>query len=583
MLSELRIHNFAIIDTLDIQFAPGFNVITGETGAGKSIMIDAVDLMLGGRADSTFIRAGQEKAVVEGLFKLPAALQVGIQTRLEAEGIEMVAPDEIVMTRELRSNGRNVCRLNGSTVSLQFYREIGEQLVDIHGQSDHLSLLRQVEHLHLLDRYAGLEPQRAALAERVHALQAIRREIDQLVQDEAALARRIDMLNYQLEEIRAVAPKIGEEEPLQEESARLSNTEQLASLTAEAVRLLESDEPGAFTGIDLLGQVAAALAKAARLDGSLSEQAALAESLAEQAGELTRAVRHYHENLEQDPARLNEIEDRLDALNRLRRKYGGSIPAVLEYAERTRRELETITNSEARLAELREAEEALLRRIGEQAAAISGARMVAAGHLSQAIEVELSDLRMEGTRFSVLIEQTEDPEGCFVGERRLKFDATGIDRVEFLLAANRGEPLRPLVKVASGGETSRIMLSLKSVLSRADKTPTLIFDEIDQGIGGRVGSTVGQKLWKLSSQHQVLCVTHLAHLAGFADAHFRVTKSLKDERTVTSVTPLNDRARVEEIAEMLGAETISARQSAHDILMLARQIKEGKGYQPALL
>ncbi|MCC7207135.1 MAG: DNA repair protein RecN [Anaerolineae bacterium] len=583
MLSELRIQNFAIIDRLDIQFAAGFNVITGETGAGKSIMIDAVDMMLGGRADSTFIRAGQDKAVVEGVFRLPASLQTPVRETLEREGIEMQAPDEVTLTRELRSNGRNVCRLNGTTVSLQFYRDIGQQLVDIHGQSDHLSLLRQQEHLHLLDRYAGLESQRAALAALVGELTALRREIGQLEQDEAAIARRIDMLNYQIQEIRAVAPKIGEEEPLQEESTRLSNAEHLAELAAESLRLLDSEEPDTFTVIDMLNQLSAALGKAAKLDTALEDNAALAETLVVQAEEIARSLRHYHENLEPDSARLNEIEDRLDALNRLKKKYGGDIPAVLEFAEKAQQELDKITHSEERLAELRAAEETLLRRIGEAGQKISAARVTAADQMARAIEVELGDLRMEGTRFSVLIEQIEDSHGAFVGDRRLRFDATGIDRVEFLLAANRGEPLRPLVKVASGGETARIMLALKTVLSRADPTPTLIFDEIDQGIGGRVGSTVGQKLWQLSGRHQVLCVTHLAHLAGFADAHFRVTKELRGERTVALINPLNDKARVDEIAEMLGAETVSAKQSAYDILMLARQVKEGNGFQPALL
>jgi DNA repair protein RecN (Recombination protein N) len=272
----------------------------------------------------------------------------------------------------------------------------------------------------------------------------------------------------------------------------------------------------------------------------------------------------------------------MDALNRLKRKYGGTLEAVIAFGQKAAEDLSKLTNSEDRLRELRAQEDVLLRQIGERAAQISRARKAAAEKLGEGIVRELADLKMEGARFGVDIQQTEDPNGCYVGEHRLRFDHTGIDTVEFMLAANRGEPLRPLVKVASGGETARIMLALKTVLSRADSTPTLIFDEIDQGIGGRVGAIVGQKLWKLSEGHQVLCVTHLPQIAAFGDSHFRVVKTLREDRTVTSIASLNDRARVDELAEMLGAETGSGKQSAHDLLMVSRGIKEGKNIQTTL-
>ncbi|PJF31381.1 MAG: DNA repair protein RecN [Candidatus Thermofonsia Clade 1 bacterium] len=581
MLSELRIADFAIIDQLEVQFAGGFNVITGETGAGKSIIIDAVDLVLGGRADSDFIRAGREKATVEAVFRLSADLRAALLPLLNAEQIELTG-DELTLTRELRANGRNTCRVNGTMVSLQFYREIGQRLVDIHGQGEHLSLLRTPEHLYLLDRYASLEVSRAQLADLVAQLSALRAEIAQLQQDEAALARRMDMLSYQLEEIRAVAPRPEEEAALRAESERLANAEQIAALSSEALRLSDSEDETP-SALSLLNQIAALLHKLSRFDPRMAEHAASADNAVAQVEDIARALSHYVETIEHNPNRLYEVEERLDALNRLKRKYGGSIEAVLDYAARCELELQNITNSEARLAQLRTEEESLLRKIGERAGQISAARRQAAEKLSAAVVRELAELRMEGARFEVAITQADDPEGCYMGERRLKFDATGIDTVEFMLAANRGEPLRPLAKVASGGETARIMLALKTVLSRADHTPTLIFDEIDQGIGGRVGRVVGQKLWRLSDGHQVLCVTHLAHIAGFADKHFRVSKGYSGERTVAMITELNDRARVDEIAEMLGAETVSARQSAHDILVLARNIKEGKSVQESLL
>jgi len=583
MLSEIRIQNFAIIDKLEVILSPGFNVITGETGAGKSIIIDAVDMMLGGRADTDFIRGGSEKSTVEGVFKLSERLMADLRPMLDAEGIELTAPDELTFTREIRSNGRNTARVNGSTVSLQFFRDLGQKLVDIHGQTDHLSLLRPREHLFLLDNYAGLDGvtgPRADLAALVAQIGTLRQEIDSLEQDEAAIARRIDMLNYQIEEIRGVNPKVGEEEALKEESTRLSHAEQLAALMAESMRALEGDETNA---IELLNQAAVALAKVARIDSNLQEHANLAESLSVQAEEMARSLEHYAENIEHNPARLNEVEDRLDAINRLKRKYGGSVEAVLEFQQKAQQELETITHSEERLIELRDQEDKLLHQIGEKASKVSTLRYGTALKLAEAIESELADLRMEGTRFQVQLEQDEAPDGCYVGERRLAFDSTGFDRVEFLIAANRGEPLRPLVKVASGGETARLMLALKSVLSRADKTPSLIFDEIDQGIGGRVGTTVGQKLWRLSEAHQVLCVTHMAQLAGFADAHFKVSKATRGDRTVTTISNLDGKMRVNEIAEMLGADSESNRQSAQDILNTAHQIKEGKGLQQALM
>jgi len=333
---------------------------------------------------------------------------------------------------------------------------------------------------------------------------------------------------------------------------------------------------GETSGVDLLAQAAIDLSRLAKLDPSIAEYAELAESLSAQADELARAVRQYREDIEYDPQRLDQIEERVEIITRLKRKYGGSIEAALAHADKARAELESITHSEERLAELRAQEDRLLHQIGTLAAQLSAKRRAAAQKLTEAIVRELDELKMQGARFEVQIAWQDDPEGCFVEDRRLAFGLNGIDQVEFYMAANVGEPLRPIAKVASGGETSRIMLALKSVLTHADQVPTLIFDEIDQGIGGRIGAVVGQKLWRLSDRHQVLVVTHLAQLAGFGDAHYRVSKHVQNKRTVTQVQRLDDQGRVDELAEMLGAETDSARQSAYDILMLARRLKEGR-------
>lgn len=577
MLSELHITNFAIIDHLELTLAPKFNVITGETGAGKSIIIDAVNMLLGSRTDADFIRAGTDRALVEGVFKLTPTLQREVRPLLDTEGIEVENPEEVTLAREIRTNGRTVCRVNGTAVGIGFFREIGDKLIDIHGQSEHLSLLKPKEHINLLDRYAGLMDLRASTAALVRKLNEVRGEIDHLMQDEAALARRVDMLGFQIEEIRATAPRIGEEEELKDERTRLSNSEQLATLSAEVRALLvDGNGDGGAAAVDLLAQAALLLGKLAKIDPTLTEAHDIIESLQIQADDLGRTIRSYGENIEFNPSRLNDVEERLEALARLKRKYGGTIEAVLEFSEKAQRELDSITHSEERLIELREEEDKLLHQIGEIAFRLSNKRQKAAQVLGSGIEAELQELRMSGARFEVALTQEEDPHGCYVDGRRLAFDQTGFDQVEFMMSANPGEPLRAMAKVASGGEAARIMLALKSVLSRADQTPTLIFDEIDQGIGGRVGATVGRKLWGLSGDHQVLCVTHLAQLAGYGDIHFKVAKSIKGDRTTTMIRSLTDPERVIEIADMLGSESDSARQSALDILNIARNVKAGR-------
>jgi len=575
MLQELRIKDFAIIDELTLTLDPGFLVITGETGAGKSIIVDAVNLLLGERSDATLVRGGADRAMIEGIFAIPPALQADVQALLEAEGLDSELPDEVILSREVRSSGRSLARINGTTCNLAVYREIGGMLVDIHGQGEHLSLLRPAQHIYLLDRYAGLEDARAGFKEVVRALDQVRAEIKSLLTDEAALARRVDMLQYQVQEIDSAALRPDEEAELQQERNRLVNAEKIAELATEAQYALLGDM-GETSGVDLLAQAAIDLSRLAKLDPTIAEYAELAESLSAQADELARTVRQYREDIEYDPHRLDQIEERVEIITRLKRKYGGSIEAALAHADKARAELESITHSEERLAELRAQEDRLLHQIGTLAAQLSAKRRAAAQKLTEAIVRELDELKMQGARFEVQIAWQDDPEGCFVEDRRLAFGPNGIDQVEFYMAANVGEPLRPIAKVASGGETSRIMLALKSVLTHADQVPTLIFDEIDQGIGGRIGAVVGQKLWRLSDRHQVLVVTHLAQLAGFGDAHYRVSKHVQNKRTVTQVQRLDDQGRVDELAEMLGAETDSARQSAYDILMLARRLKEGR-------
>lgn len=573
MLVELRITNFAIIDEVYLEFTQGLNIITGETGAGKSIVIDAVNVVLGASADRDFIRSGSDKATVEAVFKIPPALQADIKHLLDEESVDYETLDELLFSREIRTNGRSVARINGTVCKLNTYREIGSLLLDIHGQSEHLTLLRPREHIYLLDRFANLESQRHEVAKLVRELQQIRRTMQDLQQDEAALTRRAEILTYQVEEIDASKLKLGEDEALKAESDRLANSEKLMTLTLDAERLLFADEVGETGAVELLEEASVVLGRLAILDTTTQELATLAETVSIQASELADGVRHYRERIDVSPHQLDDIEERLTLISTLKRKYGGSIQAILDYAEKARTELENITHSEEHLAQLRQQEEGLLRRIGVVAGDLSKKRRHAADQLARLIERELKDLRMEAAQFAVSIQQEELADGCYINNERLAFDHTGIDHVEFMIATNFGEPLKPLAKVASGGETARSMLALKNVLSKADHTPTLIFDEIDQGIGGRLGAVLGEKLWRLSTQHQVLCITHLAQLACFGDAHFRVSKGVVGKRTITEVHTLNDAGRLVELAQMLGSESDSARQNAHDLLEYARQVK----------
>ncbi|HSR49144.1 MAG TPA: DNA repair protein RecN [Anaerolineales bacterium] len=575
MLQSLRIRDFAIIAELELSMADGFVVFSGETGAGKSIIVDAVQLVLGGRADSTVVRQGTDVALVEGSFRLQGEVGKDVQAILEREGLND-EPGAVVLAREVRKEGRSVARVNGRTVSLSLQREIGDLLVDVHGQSEHLSLLRVREHLALLDRFAGDDEARAAFAAEHQALVRIRQELELLRQAERDAARRIDLLAYQIREIEAARLTPGEKESLEEERNRLANAERLAELASLAIAALDDSaevQPGA---VEQLGRAMEAAAELAKVDRSLESLATDLRRLEEEAAESARTLRHYRDGLEFNPRRLQDVETRLGLIHDLERKYGEGESAVLAYLERSRQELEEIETAGERIGELAQQEAARLETMARLGVNLTEARRAAGETLGKGLEAELKDLQMAGARFGVDLAWEDDPTGVPVGERRLAFSKTGLDRAEFLVAPNPGEGLKPLAKIASGGETSRLMLGLKGVLAAADRTPTLIFDEIDQGIGGRVGAVVGEKLWRLARRHQVLCITHLPQLAAFGDQHFRVEKVQRGGRTFTTVGPLTDAERWAELAQMLGGESDANRESAGELLRAAGQTKTSR-------
>jgi DNA repair protein RecN (Recombination protein N) len=616
VLVELAISNFAIIDRLQVRLGEGFNALTGETGAGKSIIIDAMSAMLGAKIGPEFVRHGASTARVEGQFdltRLDAAAGAMVRRALREAGLTDGPDDDspaaespadegdgtLILTREIHASGRTVARVNGSLVNLPTLREIGELLIDIHGQTEHQSLLRVPTHLDLLDQYAGLGELRAAMAGLVTRLRAVRTDLHRLQRDERELARRADLLKFQVEEIEKAALVEGEDTELAQERVRLNNAERLGGLadTIYALLIAGGEAEAAYSGRagrraeareteaptkpvrDALGEALRALQDLTRLDPSLADQEQTLDTLRETVEELGRDVRHYRETVEADPARLLEVEERLSLIHNLKRKYAPTIPEIIAYGQQAAAELDTLTHSEERIAELQADEADLLAEAGALAADLSDRRHAAGHRLGRAVEQAMGDLMMGSIKFEVSMTRTPDTQGVPVpapdGAVELcAVDTRGVDRVEFLISPNPGEPLKPLSKIASGGETSRLMLALKSILSAADHTPTLIFDEIDVGVGGRSGQVVGEKLWSLTDNHQVICITHLPQIAAFADTHFKITKQVRDDRTSTNVEALSAPERVQEVAAMLGGVLTPAQvENARDILRNTAHVK----------
>ncbi|MCE1252050.1 MAG: DNA repair protein RecN [Anaerolineae bacterium] len=569
MLTELQIENVAIIQHLNLKFKSGLITFTGETGAGKSIILDAIMALMGGRVENTLIRSGAERAQVEATFSIPESNRQQIVSLLETEDL-MDDPGYVTLGREIRREGRSVARLNGRSVNVNLLREVGSYLVDIHGQLEHLSLLNVRQHLGLLDRYADIEGLLAEYGETYQQMQSIRKDLTTLRQGEAEAERRLDLLNFQINEIEAAQLHAGEDVELRQERDRLANAENLASLSQQALSILDESSPEAPALSDMAGQIAQLLVSLARIDGSQSGLAEQASSLADSVTDLGRDLRDYLETIEFNPRRLGQLEDRLEMIRILCRKYGGNIESVLNFKLDALAKREMITHASERISELEQKEQSLLPQLTDQALALSQKRHAAAALLERGVEAELADLSMQGARFQVDFTFDEDGRGLTLEDgRRVAFDASGIDRIEFLIAPNPGEGFKPLVKIASGGETSRLMLALKNVLAQVDAIPTLIFDEIDQGIGGRVGTVVGEKLWQLGRRHQVLVVTHLPQLAAFGDQHFKVAKQVQDGRTQTGVEEMLAEKRVDELALMLGGVSDANRAAAREALALA--------------
>ena len=579
MLRLLSVTNFATIEQLDIELAPGFSVLTGETGAGKSIIVDALGFLIGGRADVGMVRSGARQSRVEGIFLLGGDISQKIKVALNECEID-VGEEEIILAREVNLDGRNTCRVNGRIVPLRLLSTLAQHLLDIHGQHQHLSLLRVREHMDVLDKYGGLWQRRTEVAEWARQLTEVRQELDRLREDEAEVAQRVDFLRYQVGEISTANLRPTEYDDLTLERDRVANAERIKR---ESV-------------MDLIGQVSKDLSQLEQLDPSLRQNLESVDALMHQVDELARALRSYRDGIEYSPERLHELEERLDLINRLKRKYGSTIGEILAFGERASQELEKLCHREERAEGLKAREMDLRRQVGRLAGQLSEAWQHAARGLADAIQEEVAGLAFGHAQVLVDIRQSDSEGGVPVGTadgvpyatpslggesiRHLAFNETGIDSVEFLISLNPGEPPRPLARIASGGEASRLMLAIKTILSTADQIPILVFDEVDAGVGGRVGSVLGQKLWGLSKSHLVLCVTHLPQIACYADHHAKVTKLASHDRTVTSVEVLDGEARVTELSQMLGSDSGATRTNALEMLRQAKSWKESKRVPP---
>lgn len=568
MLAELLIENFAIIDSLLLRLSPGFTVLTGETGAGKSIIIDALQAALGEKTSSEVVRDQSRSATVEAIFDISCGRNEGLESILVEYGVE--SGDQLILRREIGVSGRGTSRINGRALPLAALSAVGSLLVDIHGQSDHLSILKRDRQLDVLDRYGDLLPLRSPTTEAIDQYVHLKNDLDELTTGRREREQRLDLLRFQVHEIESAGLREGEEEDLSVERNLLVNAERLTQLSSTVHELVQGESRNLIEG---LREAVTTTQELARIDPALSSLYERLQTAKYELEDIGQELRRYRDELEYDPARLDSIESRLDLLTRLKRKYGATIQDVINFGQASRAEMEGVESLDERLEELEEELAGAELRAADLANELSLARASAASRLNQAMKDELQGLALKGASFEVQVVRTPSQDGLKLGESvdRSAFRRSGIDTVSFLVSFNPGEPLRPFEKVASGGETSRFLLALKSILAKADQTPTLVFDEVDVGVGGRAAAKIGERLRDVSAHHQVLSITHLPQIAALADQHLTVTKSLAGGRTSVAVEAVENADRVMEIAEMMtGTGTETARRNAEELLSAAR-------------
>ncbi len=560
MLAELAIKNIAIIESVTVSFQKGFTVLTGETGAGKSIIIDSIHLLVGGRGSSDFVRHGADKAEIEGLFLIeddhPAI------AKCSEFGIE-IEEGMLLLKRDIYPSGKSVCRVNGKLVTITILREIGRTLVDIHGQHDNQEMLDDKSHLRLLDEFGGKEiyPALNEYQSIYREYVKIKKDLASLNENEQMMAQRLDLLKFQLNEITNAQLKIGEDEQLLTEKKKLTNFEKLFSSLNTTYEALQGEQKG----LDWVGLALSNLDEAQTIDEELKEIYSIVSNSYYQLEDIVHTLRDKLDELEYDPNRLNEIENRLNIIHQMKRKYGDSIEAILEYCAKIDDEIEMITNRESHIETLNKKLVSIEKDLLVEANHLTSLRKNAAEKLTEAIHKQLKDLYMDKTVFEVK----------FFEQDNIEFQPDGIDKIEFYMSTNPGEPLKPLAKIASGGELSRIMLALKTIFSQHQGVTSIIFDEVDTGVSGRVAQAIGEKIYRISVNSQVLSITHLPQVAALCDHHFFIRKEIKEHRTITSIQQLSECERIEEIARMISGShiTTATEEHAKELLDLAHQYK----------
>ncbi|SDO08924.1 DNA repair protein RecN (Recombination protein N) [Paenibacillus sp. yr247] len=572
MLTELSIRNLAVIEHVHIRFKAGFHVLTGETGAGKSIIIDALTLIVGGRGSSELVRYGADKAEIEAMFELPAMHPVW--HTLTELGIQADSSEHLVIRREITATGKSSSRINGQLVNLTMLRKTGEWLVNIHGQHEHQSLLNVDEHIDSLDLFGDSEIETAKKTYQAAYDQymKLQKDLRELQETSKQALQMLDLYRFQIDEISAAKLKIGEDETLAEEKRKLANAEKLYQSSSEAYDFLYATN----RGLDAAGKAISRLQDIVQLDPTkLSPLLEQAQSAYYQMEDAAYQLRDYRDGIEFNSSRLDFIEQRLDTITSLRRKYGENIKEILAYVDKIKQEVDTIENKDEHIRNLEDKLATLEKQLGVSALDLSNLRKGIAQQLAVQIEHELRDLQMERTQFRVQVEQTLDERGIEVEGNKVRYSRQGIDQIEFLMAPNPGEPLRGLSKIASGGELSRIMLAMKTIFARIDQIPVLVFDEVDTGVSGRAAQSIAEKMSILSTSCQVFSITHLPQVASFADVHFYIRKEVDQERTFTRVQDMPDSGRIEELARMLGGVEVTETTLHHagEMLAMARNKK----------
>ena len=566
MIAELSIKNFAIIESLTVSFEKGLTVLTGETGAGKSIIIDAIHLLAGGRGSQEFVRFGEKKAEMEGLFLIESQNHP-VYKACEQLGIE-IEDDMVVLRREIHATGKSVCRINGKLVTIAILREVGQTLVDIHGQHEHQELMNPEQHLQLLD-FFGQEKMANTLAayqELFEEFQQVNKRLTELTHNEQKVAHRLDLLQFQLDEIGAANLKMNEDEALLEERNKISNYEKLYQALNNTYYAIHGEQKG----LDWIGHAMSESEDLESIDKNLKEVYEVISSSYYQLEEIMYRVRDEIENLEFDPKRLDLIEGRLNEIKNLKRKYGSTVEEILQYSSKIEEELETLQNRDSHIHQLQERLQSLVDDLELEAHALTDERKLVATELTKQIHKELKDLYLDKAIFEVNItKKLKKSTG------NVKYQKHGVDEVEFYLTTNPGEPLKPLAKVASGGELSRIMLAMKSIFSKHQGVTSIIFDEVDTGVSGKVAQAIANKIYNVSIGSQVLCISHLPQVAAMADTHLFISKDVDGERTKTKVKPLSVEEKVTEIGRMISGVEVTnlTKEHAKELITQADQMK----------